>query len=241
MTLVLHQFKGEWDAPNLSPFCFKTATFLRLAGLDYELAVWTPTIAPNGKAPVVELDGRVIADSSVIINELITHYELSLDSVYPESELRKAHALRRALEEHLYWAILHVRWLDDAGWEVYRPVIASTMPLPSVAGRLMASYLRTTVKKSAYAHGLTRHNSEEIARRAIEDLKAAEAFIGDKDFVLGATPCSVDATVYAFIECAAHPKFSGPIRSYIEESRVLAAYLERVHALAWSDCPRPVA
>ena len=35
--IKLYQFAPAWDVPNLSPFCVKVETYLKMAGLPYEL------------------------------------------------------------------------------------------------------------------------------------------------------------------------------------------------------------
>lgn len=35
--IKLYQFAPAWDVPNLSPFCVKVETYLRMAGLPYEV------------------------------------------------------------------------------------------------------------------------------------------------------------------------------------------------------------
>ncbi|MCO4746395.1 MAG: glutathione S-transferase family protein [Proteobacteria bacterium] len=235
MGIVLHHFKADWDAPHLSPFCFKAATFLRLAELDYTVTVWNPQKAPKGKAPVVELDGELIADSSVIVRRLTEHFDLKLDLAYSPAELAMGHAVRRMLEEHTYWALLHTRWLADEGWAVYQPVIASSIPLPALLTGPLTAYLRRGVRRASWEQGLGRHAPDEIGRRAIEDLSAVEALLADRDFLLGDTPCSHDATVFAFVQCLVHPKFPSPASAYAQQSAPLMGYLARVRASAWPD------
>ena len=49
--ITLHQFARVWDIPNLSPFCSKVETYLRMAGIPYEVADAIPPTAPKGKLP----------------------------------------------------------------------------------------------------------------------------------------------------------------------------------------------
>ena len=35
--IKLYQFKPAWGLPNPSPFCMKVETYLRMAGLSYEV------------------------------------------------------------------------------------------------------------------------------------------------------------------------------------------------------------
>ena len=52
--IVLHQFKSFFGLPNASPFCMKLETYLRMAGLPFEIpaaSVRAIGRAPKGKLP----------------------------------------------------------------------------------------------------------------------------------------------------------------------------------------------
>ena len=65
--LRLFQFPPNFGVPNPSPFCLKVETWLRMAGMDYQVkTVFDPRKAPKGKLPFIELDGRVIAEDTAL-------------------------------------------------------------------------------------------------------------------------------------------------------------------------------
>jgi glutathione S-transferase len=70
--IKLHQFPLVFGR-NVSPFALKLETWLRLAGLPYELVpTRNPGQGPKGKLPfIVDDDGTVVADSSLIIEHLV--------------------------------------------------------------------------------------------------------------------------------------------------------------------------
>ena len=60
----LHQFPPLWGLSSASSFCLKLETYLRMAGLDYEVAVETnPGKAPKGKLPYIEDGNRYFKDN----------------------------------------------------------------------------------------------------------------------------------------------------------------------------------
>ena len=66
--IKVHQFAPAFGLPNASPFCMKLETYLRMAGLPFELVNDGNVIrAPKGKLPYIEDDGRVVADTNFII------------------------------------------------------------------------------------------------------------------------------------------------------------------------------
>jgi hypothetical protein len=67
--IKLFQFPRMFDIPNLSPFCFKLETWLRIAGVPYEVvATPDPRKGPKGKLPFIEDAGVRIADTSIIVD-----------------------------------------------------------------------------------------------------------------------------------------------------------------------------
>ena len=235
MPIVLHQFVADFDLPNPSPFCMKVEGFLRLAKLPYEVKPWRPDTAPLGKAPVIDVDGTLVADRTSIVRFLIHRHQLDLDAVVDPQRFAVARAVVRTLEEHTYWALMHVRWVEDEGWRVYGPVIGSSMPIPGLLQIPLLAYLRRGVRQAAHAHGLGRHPSAEIVRRAIEDLEAVSAMLVGHDFLGGERPCSLDATASAFLEQLAHPQPESPLRAAIARDPILVGYLRRLREAMWAD------
>ena len=69
--LTLFQFAPAFNVPNLSPYCLKVETYLRMAGLPYQVkTLGDPRKAPRGKLPFIKLDGQVITDSALILRAL---------------------------------------------------------------------------------------------------------------------------------------------------------------------------
>lgn len=232
MSIVLHQFAVQWDLPNPSPFCMKVETFLRLADLDYTVAPWTPFGAPLGKAPYIVLDGEAIPDSSTIVGRLLALPEVTLDDVHDPTALARVLPVQRMLEEHTYWGLIALRWLDDETWAVMRHVIGADIPAP--IRRPVTAWLRRGVRKAAHAQGLARHPREEIHRRIRADLEAVALSI-QGPFLLGEHPCSVDACVHAFLEGFAHPTGGSPFSDLFADGTPMRAYLTAMRERAWSD------
>ncbi len=81
--IKVHQFEPAFGLPNASPFCMKLETYLRMTGIAYELS--PPDMrdlgkAPKGKLPFIEDNGKIIADSTFIIDHLKTTHGDTLDS-----------------------------------------------------------------------------------------------------------------------------------------------------------------
>src|SRR5262249_50946689 len=70
--IKLFQFPRMFAVPNLSPFCCKLATWLRIARIPYEsVPTPDPRKDPKGKLPFIEDAGVRIADTSIIVDSLV--------------------------------------------------------------------------------------------------------------------------------------------------------------------------
>ena len=78
--IKLHQFAPAFGLPNASPFCMKVETYLRMAGLPYELVNSGDIFrAPKKKLPFIDDGGELVADSSFIIDHLKSRHGDPLD------------------------------------------------------------------------------------------------------------------------------------------------------------------
>ena len=114
MTLKLYQFaSGIGGLPNPSPFCMKLETYLRLAGLPYVVhTVKGRPASGTGKAPYIDIDGKIMADSGLIIDHLERTNGHRLDGRLTLAQRAESLAIQRMLEEHLYWVMVYGRWVD---------------------------------------------------------------------------------------------------------------------------------
>ena len=63
--IKVHQFAPAFGLPNASPFCMKLETWLRMAGLPFELVNDGNVMkAPKGKLPYIDDDGQPVADAT---------------------------------------------------------------------------------------------------------------------------------------------------------------------------------
>ena len=223
----LHQFPTGWGLPNLSPFCMKVETWLRLAGLPYEVVVdRLPFKAPLGKLPVVRDGERVIPDSHTILEELGRAHRVDLDAGLTPAERATALAFTRLCSEHLYWALLHSRWADESGWNAVKPVFFGFLPAP--VRPLIAALARRGTLQQLQGHGLGRHPAEEIYRRGAQDIAAIADALGDKPYFFGDRPTTIDATLYAFLANCWEVPMATPLKTAVGEHPNLIAYCRRM-------------
>lgn len=229
--LTLYQFPGAFGLQSLSPFCTKVELYLRLAGVPYQAKPGNPRRAPKGKLPYAEIEGEAVADSSTIIARCQARYGDPLDGALSVEQRARGHLVQRTAEEHLYWGLLSVRWVDDEVWSgAYRQEIAAL--LPGVM-RPLAGLLRRGVRQNLLAHGLGRHSREELAARCVQDLDAIANVLGAAPFFGGERPCVADCSAAAVLVHLARTPGEHPLLCALRQREGLVAYAERVHGLAF--------
>jgi glutathione S-transferase len=225
----LHQYPPMFGIPNPSPFCMKVETWLRMAGLPFEIVrVVDPRKGPKGKVPWIEDQGKTIADSAFILEYLTGAYGDRLHSTLGAEERATSLALRRLIEEHLYWAIARGRFLDDEAWPATKTQFLAGFPAPlrPLVGRIV----RKTIAKSLHLQGLGRHTPEELSSLACDDLTALSTVLGDKRYFFGEKPTELDATAYGFLAQVLWAPGSRRLREHMNQTRNLPAFCERIKA-----------
>jgi len=56
-----------------------------------------------------------------------------------------------------------------------------------------------SIAKATKGHGIGRQKNAKIFGLGLDDIKAVEALLGQKQFMLGEKPAEVDATVFALL------------------------------------------
>ena len=231
--ITLHQFAPAWGIPNPSPFCVKVETYLRMAGLPYEVATAIPPTAPKGKLPYITDGAKAIADSNLIIRYLKGTYGDKLDSGYAASELAVAHAMRRLLEEHLYWVALYSRWVDPRNWGETRQALFGRLP-PGLA-QVVPLVVRRRMRAQLHAQGLGRHTAREIYQLGVADIAALADFLGDKLHFLGDRPSTLDASAFGFLLNLIEVPIESPLKDYALNCANLVTYCDRMRRCYFAD------
>ena len=106
--IYLYQFSRCPTIASASPFCLKVETFLRMTNLTYEnIDHKMKYKSKKGQLPFIELNGKEIADSDLIIKELSEKFEKNLDDGLTAEQKVTSHAFESMLNNHTSWV---VRW-----------------------------------------------------------------------------------------------------------------------------------
>jgi glutathione S-transferase len=231
--IKLFQFAPAFGLPNASPFCMKLETYLRMAGLPFQLVNSGDVFkAPKRKLPYIDDGGTVVADSGLIIDYLKGRYGDPLDAALSPLQRALATAFQRLFEEDLYWTVVQTRWAEDAGWAKTRQAFFAAMPLPL---RWFVPVLaRRGLLAEMRGHGMGRHTAGEIHAIGCRDVTAVADFLGDKPFMLGEQPTSLDACAHAFLANLLWAPVASPIQRHAQARPALEAYCQRMKARYYS-------
>lgn len=224
--VIVHQLPGAWGLPSISPFCLKLDAYLRLVGVPFRTIVDpTPFKGPKGKLPFIEHDGQRVGDSSLIIEYVEQRFGCDANAGLSPAERAVARALRRLIEENMYWAMVYSRWMVDENWNVFRDVVLGGVP--AAARLFVAPIARRGVRRQLMGHGIGLHSRDEIAAIGCGDLRAIADFLGDKPYLMGDTPTEIDATAYGFLANIARVPLEGALKQEALQHANLLAYLDR--------------
>ena len=236
--ITLYQFPPAFGLPNASPFCLKLELYLRMAGLPYRNR-YTLELhrAPKGKLPWIDDDGTVVADSGLIIDYLKRKFGDPLDHDLTALQRAQALAVTRLLEEHLYWAVLHDRWITGSGWAMTRPAFFGGMPWPLRV--IVPIVARRSIRAELRGHGMGRHALEQIHALGVADVDALAALLGDQAYFLGAKATSVDAVAAAFLANILMVPLETPIKEAAAGHPNLVAYCQCMAQQYFSESHSP--
>ena len=225
--ITLYGYAPAFGLPSASPFAIKTDLQLRMSALPYIYgAGGTPQNGPKGKIPYIDDKGEKIGDSTFIREHIEQAYGIDLDAGLSAEQRARAWELERMLEDHLYWALVHERWMDEANFEKGPAHFFDALPEAMRDG--VRRETRERVKATLHAQGLGRHSPSEIARLGARSLQALALAIGEGPYLFGAKPSGSDATAFAFAVSVLTPFFAGPLHEAALKLPVLKVYSERI-------------
>ena len=229
--IKLYQFPPAFGLPNASPFCMKVETYLRMASLPYECPHGADfRKSPKGKLPyIVDSDGgKVVADSTFVIDYLKATYGDKLDARLTNAQRALGLMIQRTFEESLYWPVVHSRWIDDIGFAKVNEAVFGRMKFP--LRQIIPIFGRRGLRKQLHAQGTGRHSRDEIYAIGCRDVSALAEILADQAFFLGDEPTSIDATGYAFLANLLWVPIDLPIRAHAQKFANLEAYCQRMKA-----------
>ena len=100
--VLLHSFTRCKTRPMASPFAVKLETYLRIAGIDYEVEHSQP-YSTKSKTPWITFNKEDFNDSQLIMEMLAEKLDKNLNKNLSDEKKALSRAMRIMLEDHFYW------------------------------------------------------------------------------------------------------------------------------------------
>lgn len=226
--IKLFQFPRMFGIPNLSPFCCKLETWLRIAELPYEIVeTRDPRSGPRGKLPFIEDDGARIADSSVIIEHLVRSRGVDPDAHLDASQRATALLVQRTLEEHYAFVLAYTHLVREDG---VRHTRARFDSVPAFVRPFVARAVHKAISKALWQQGLLRYSESEIVDAAIRDWRAVlDSMSKSGPFFFGERATTVDAIMFGTLATSVLTPIESPIRTFLRSQPACLEYTERLY------------
>jgi len=222
--IEIHQFPPAFGLANASPFAIKLQAYCRLAKIDYKNHYRVDSHKmPNQKLPVAIIDGKMVADSSVIIKQLEQSYQL--DKALTAAQHAQGHLLQQLCDEQLYWALVYSRWLDDDFWPQSKNEFFGK--LPKLLQLFVPNMMRKKALKNCLGQGTARHNKTEVYSMAAESIAHLATLLGDKDFFLSDNMTSYDCAIYGLLTNLLNGGLKTPLQQAVASHKNLVDYVAR--------------
>ncbi|MDO8379421.1 glutathione S-transferase family protein [Phenylobacterium sp.] len=242
--ITLYACGEGFGLPEVSPYVTKSEIQLQMAGVPYVKVQGWREDSPKGQLPYIEDAGQKIADSTFIRGHVEARYGVDLDAGLDTVQRAQAWAIERMCENHLAWTSGHFRFLLPENFE--KGPAHWFDGAPETARPVLRAQLLEAVSANIRAVGVGRHSEHEILALAARSLMALDALLGDKPFMMGEEPTSVDAIVFAVLAGMLTPFFDSPLRRRTERFPRLVAYTARMMArfypdFAWAEADEAIA
>ena len=226
--LTLYCYPKLFGLPDNNPFGLKVDTYLRLAKIDFQLEnILDTSQAPRSQLPYISHNGRLVSDSSEIIQYLDDHYQVNLDSKLDTAQKNLCYLIDSMLGNHLYWVIAYSRWQDERYWPYFK--IEFLKSLPQLTKENLEQARQANIEKYI-SHGIGRHEPETIYCSGISDLKILEDLLGNKNYLFGDQLHTIDVSCYGFLANIFYIEIDSELKKYIYDS-TLADYIQRIRGL----------
>jgi hypothetical protein len=150
-------------------------------------------------------------------------------------------AWQRLFEDHLYWLGVYFRWVNPDDLRLLKSELLKTIKQRFYTGFIVDyifGLISENMKKQLYAQGLGRHNEAELIDFLNDDINAWLDFLGDKQFMLGDKPSSLDTIAFPFAVLVCEMDQAPQLLHHLYEHpkyNKLIAYKERMKELYFPD------
>ena len=224
--------------PNFQPWVAKIEAFARLNKIPYVIHFGMDFVAysPTETVPFIALDGELVGDSEAIIEFLSKKFNSSLDAKLTKEQVAIRTTLRRTLEHSMMPHSYRLNMVDNV--QVMVGLFSKVVSMPGFVVKMAINQYRKGTIKRLNASGIGDMSDAVYTEEYTRDIKAIEGLIGDKKFIFGAEPTSIDLAIYphlAFMTSAqGHTKNTQPLE-FLRGSKIIQEYIKRCEQTIFPD------
>ncbi|KAK0424669.1 hypothetical protein QR680_008782 [Steinernema hermaphroditum] len=237
--VYLVQFPRAGCIPSASPFALKLETWLRIVEMKHvNVSNDFTKFSSKKQIPFIELNGRQIADSGHIIEELLEKGDLVIDRHLTELDKATARALNTLVEESIFWCIVYNRSRNNAWFASEKGFLGHFAGIKKVAfQKFFNNQLRKKLVRKCFEQGVGRHSLDEVEEICKKDLKALSTILADNEFFFGSRISTFDATAFGHLaQIYFTPLVRDNLKKFMdEETPNLVAFVNRIKEQYWPD------
>jgi glutathione S-transferase len=224
--LTLYSYPELFGVADNNPFGLKVFAFLKLTGLAFRHEhIFDAKAAPRGQLPYIVDDGEHIGDSDTVIAHLVGKYRLPIDAALTPAQRNADLMIRRTLDD-LYWVMSYSRWKDPQFWPLFRDAMLGAHPSLTPDG--MEAARKFNFERYHY-QGIGRYEPQDVYKRGIADLSAVASLIGERGFLFGPQPASIDAGIYGFVANIYFYDIDTPLKRFVTSHSNLVRHCNAIH------------
>ncbi|CAL1531483.1 unnamed protein product [Lymnaea stagnalis] len=218
--MKLEVWKGDWGLPSVDPHCLAVLAYCKFSQVPVDvIKSGNPWRSPSGNFPVLRHGNSAYSRVTDIFTFLRKEH-WGNDSHLTTKESADVIAFCAMLEEKLLPALLHLWWMDDKTYvDITRPWYAKAIPFPLSLfvpqQRQKRAEVRVLLTKGG-DHITDAETESKIYKEAKECLNLLSYKLGDKEFMFGRKPSSLDAMVFGYLT----PLLKAPLSSNTLQSHL---------------------
>uniref|UniRef100_A0A915Q6B8 Thioredoxin-like fold domain-containing protein n=1 Tax=Setaria digitata TaxID=48799 RepID=A0A915Q6B8_9BILA len=191
--VYLYQFPRMKYIPNISPFCLKLETWLRMADIQYENVCSWRTRSLEGTLPFLEHNGKEYPDSALAIRDMTRIFSKeSMESHLSDEQKATYRAFEAMAENSLVMTVGYVLQMEHLD-EVFQQISDDTFGILAPLWKfLLKMIISSKMAKKLKVVALGKHSREEVINIGMDDLKAISSHLGNRHYFAGFKPTKVD-------------------------------------------------
>jgi len=230
--LTLYSYPPLFGVADNNGYGLKVFAFLRLARVPFRHEhIFDASKAPRSQLPYIVDGTDTVGDSETILAFVTQKYHLTIDAALTPAQLTTNLLVTRMLDD-LYWVMSYSRWKDERYWPLFRDALKREHPNLTDEGLARAKAFNA---ERYYYQGIGRYEPDAAMARGLADLAALAELIPAQGSshggcLHGATPTSIDASIYGFIANIYYYDIATPLKQFVTAHDNIVRHCRTIHA-----------